>query len=36
MVVLTYRYNYKCYWDGELIHVLLIDNDLLRIREAEA
>jgi len=34
--VLGYRPNYKCYWDGELVHVFLLDGGLLRIREAEA
>jgi len=35
MVVLTYRNNYKCYWDGELVHILLIDGGQLRIREVK-
>jgi len=35
MVVLMYRYNYKCYWDGGLVHVFLIDGGMLRIWEAE-
>ena len=35
MVVLTYRRNYKCYWEGEIVHVLLLDGGMLRIREAE-
>jgi len=35
MVVLTYKHNYKCCWDGELIHVLLVDGGMLRIWEAK-
>jgi len=35
MIVLTYRHRYKCLWDGELVHVLLVDGGLLRIREEE-
>jgi len=35
-LVLGYRSNYKCIWDGELVHILLIEGGLLSIREAEA
>ena len=33
MIVLTVRRSYKCVWDGELLHVLLIDGGMLRIWE---
>lgn len=33
MIVLVYRHNYKLIWDGDLLHVLLIDGDLLFITE---
>ena len=33
MVVLVMRLNYKCYWDGDLVHVLLVDGGMLRITE---
>ena len=36
MVVLVCRPVYKCYWDGGLVHVLIIDGGMLRIREVEA
>lgn len=36
MVVLTVRRNYKCIWDGELCHTLLIDGGMLRIWEVGA
>ncbi len=35
MIVLIHRRNYKCYWDKNLVHVLLIDGGLLTLEEAE-
>jgi len=35
VIVLVARRNYKCCWDGGLIHVLLVNGGLLRIREVE-
>ncbi len=35
MVVLVFQLNYKCYWDGNLVHVLLIDGGMITIEEAE-
>lgn len=35
MIVLVYRSNYKCYWDCQIVHVLLIDDAMLILREAE-
>ena len=36
MVVLVYRRNYKCVWDGRLKHILLVDKGLLTITEVGA
>jgi len=33
MIVLVYRRNYKLIWDGDLVHVLLVDGDMLTITE---
>jgi len=35
MVVLVFSLNYKCIWDGHMIHVLLIDGGIVTIEEAE-
>jgi len=35
MIVLVMRLNYKCYWDGKLVHILLIDGDMITIKELE-
>lgn len=35
MIVLVYRRGYKCYWDGELVHVFLVDGSMLKITEVE-
>jgi len=35
MVVLVHRGSYKCCWDGQIIHVLLVDGAMLTIKEAE-
>ena len=35
MVVLVFRLNYKCYWDGVLVHVFLVDGGMVTIEEAE-
>ena len=36
MIVLVFRLNYKCLWDGALVHVLLVDGAMLTIREVES
>ena len=35
MVTLTFRRNYKLIWDGNLVHILLIDGDMLTITEVQ-
>ena len=35
MVVLVFSLNYKCIWDGHLVHVLLVDGGLVKIEEPE-
>jgi hypothetical protein len=35
MVVLVCRDNYKCCWDGQIVHVLLVDGAMLTIKEAD-
>jgi len=33
MITLVFRLDYKCYWDGFLIHVFLIDGIHITIEE---
>jgi hypothetical protein len=35
MVVLVCRSNYKCYWEDQVVHVLLVDGAMLTLKEAE-
>jgi len=33
MVVLVFSLNYKCIWDGHMVHVLLVDGAMVTIEE---
>ena len=35
MVVLVFSLNYKCLWDGHMVHVLLVDGDVVTIGEPD-
>lgn len=35
MIVLVMNLNYKCYWDGHLVHVLIVNGHMLTIVELE-
>jgi len=35
VVTLTFRHNYKLIWDSDLVHIFLIDGDMLTITEVQ-